>query len=342
MATDSRHMWRVALSALALTVYAAAGLSPLRFEGLPRIVKNGATSTAEGGFRFSSPGMAKTRRPPEWLQKVIAGSSLEVQIEARAARDRQCGSARIFSISKNTSLRNLTIAQEGSDLVVLMRTPETSPNGGAAHKVPGVFADTEVHTIFVTLRDGSLRISVDGAEAREDVVPPHTARTWDPRYRVFLGNEGGGQRPWLGEIRRATVRAGEDVSEYAPSEDLVVGRYYLTFGGGVSCPPLNSSDRALQESDSRRWQMRDRVINVLGFVPLGCLLALLWPTLSVPWLGMVCGTLSVLIETGQLFVPGHHPQIVDLLLNIAGGTIGAVLGKTARSWALAARMRRIE
>jgi len=342
MAEGSRCIWKAALSSLALTLYAAAGLSTLRFEGLPRIVRNGATSAAEGGLRFQSAGMARTRRPPGWLQKVIAGSSLEILIEARAAVNRQCGPARIFSISGNTSLRNLTIGQEGTDLVVRLRTPDTDLNGGAAHTVPAVFADGGFHRIIVALGDESLRISVDGVEAREDVVPAHAARTWDPRYRVFLGNESGGQRPWLGEIRRATVRVGEDLFEYARPEGLVVGRYYLTFGDGVSCPPLNANGRAPRKGDSRWWQLKDEVVNLLGFVPLGCLLALLWPSLSVPWLGMVCGSLSVLIEAGQLFVPGHHPQIVDLLLNTAGGVMGAALGRTARSWVSAARLRRTE
>lgn len=67
---------------------------------------------------------------------------------------------------------------------------------------------------------------------------------------------------------------------------------------------------------------RDLVLNLFGFVPLGALLALLWPRMSRSLATFLCGGLSFLIETGQLMLPGHYPSIVDLTLNTLGGVLG--------------------
>ena len=67
---------------------------------------------------------------------------------------------------------------------------------------------------------------------------------------------------------------------------------------------------------------RDLWINLLGFVPLGALLALLWPRLPLRSAFSLCAALSFLIEAGQLVVPGHFPSVVDIALNTSGGGTG--------------------
>lgn len=72
-------------------------------------------------------------------------------------------------------------------------------------------------------------------------------------------------------------------------------------------------------------ESRDLLINLLGFLPLGALLALLWPRLSIPRITSICAGLSFVIEAGQLVVPGHFPSVVDLALNTLGGALGGWL-----------------
>ncbi len=72
-------------------------------------------------------------------------------------------------------------------------------------------------------------------------------------------------------------------------------------------------------------ESRDLVINLLGFVPLGALLTLLWPGLSIRGAASVCAGLSFVIEAGQLVAPGHYPSVVDLALNTLGGALGCWL-----------------
>ncbi|HEU5182521.1 MAG TPA: VanZ family protein [Candidatus Polarisedimenticolia bacterium] len=66
----------------------------------------------------------------------------------------------------------------------------------------------------------------------------------------------------------------------------------------------------------------DLVFNLLGFLPLGALLSLFWPRMSMSLATSLCAGLSFLIETGQLVLPGHYPSIVDLTLNTLGGALG--------------------
>jgi hypothetical protein len=72
-------------------------------------------------------------------------------------------------------------------------------------------------------------------------------------------------------------------------------------------------------------ETQDLMINLLGFVPLGALLVLLWPRLTVPLAAGLCAAWSFLIEAGQLAVPGHFPSVVDLALNTLGGVLGFLL-----------------
>ena len=125
----SARLWKGSFCVFVFAVYAVLGLSSFHLEGLPRRLANGVEALSGGGVRFRSPGMARTPRVPEWLGSAIQDSTIEVEVEARASVARQCGPARIFTVSRNTSSRDLTIAQEGSDLIVRLRLPSTSPNG---------------------------------------------------------------------------------------------------------------------------------------------------------------------------------------------------------------------
>jgi VanZ family protein len=78
------------------------------------------------------------------------------------------------------------------------------------------------------------------------------------------------------------------------------------------------------------WTGFDVVSNVLGYVPAGFLLALTaWRTgrgRRAIWLAtLVCGALSLAMETLQSYLPTRVPSNVDLALNFLGGWSGAVV-----------------
>ena len=79
----------------------------------------------------------------------------------------------------------------------------------------------------------------------------------------------------------------------------------------------------------RYWTGFDVLSNVLGYAPLGFLLALSllrtrpqWPAIAAAT--FFAGTLSLLLESLQMFLPVRVPSNVDTALNIAGAFMGAV------------------
>ncbi|MEZ5664267.1 MAG: VanZ family protein [Burkholderiaceae bacterium] len=83
----------------------------------------------------------------------------------------------------------------------------------------------------------------------------------------------------------------------------------------------------------RYWTAFDVWSNLLGYIPLGFLLAM--AMLRTGWGGgswvaasAACATLSLVIEMAQTLLPARVPSNLDLALNSAGGVIGAGLAWT--------------
>ena len=88
-----------------------------------------ATINEDGSIQFLSPGMARSVKPPEWLDYAIRLNKFSIRLRVRSRSPDQDGPARIFTVSADPCIRNVTIAQDSSDLVIRLRTPETSFNG---------------------------------------------------------------------------------------------------------------------------------------------------------------------------------------------------------------------
>lgn len=76
------------------------------------------------------------------------------------------------------------------------------------------------------------------------------------------------------------------------------------------------------------WTAFDLVANVLGYGPMGFLLCLALlrsgkVRYAVRWSVLICGVLSLTMETLQVYLPGRVPSNLDLFLNAVGGLIGA-------------------
>jgi glycopeptide antibiotics resistance protein len=81
----------------------------------------------------------------------------------------------------------------------------------------------------------------------------------------------------------------------------------------------------------------DIVLNIIGFMPLGFMLC--------GYLGMrgaigasfaktvlLCGLFSLLIESLQWFLPTRDSDMTDVITNIAGSAVGALLYTVSRRW----------
>jgi VanZ family protein len=85
------------------------------------------------------------------------------------------------------------------------------------------------------------------------------------------------------------------------------------------------------------WTGFDLLANVLGYAPLGFLLALGalrtgHGRLAVLWAALGAGSLSLALETLQSFLPARVPSNLDFALNLAGAWAGAVVATLLEKW----------
>ena len=74
----------------------------------------------------------------------------------------------------------------------------------------------------------------------------------------------------------------------------------------------------------------DVLLNIILFVPLGAAVAL--HVRSLPRCALSAALLSATIELAQLYIPGRDSSLGDVLSNSLGGTLGALLTRTAVLW----------
>jgi hypothetical protein len=309
---------------LLLLVYLLAGFYPFHLQSPSgNEPVNGAVALPKRGVRFRAPGIAYTETAPSWLKDAISTSRFAISLEIRTVDQKQIGPARIFTLSSDRSHRNLTVGQWGPNLSVRIRTPYTSVDGKPAYAVKNVFADLDWHQIDVRIAPGNIEIRVDGETAIIAAMPDQPLKAWDPEYRIALGNELSGDKPWLGDIRKAVVRVGERSFDYlAPGALRFPERFSLKNYHAWKVVPF--------VDDPDIWAaIRDWAINLLGFVPFGWLVVMLrWPHPGVLLAMVLSAGVSSTIEVGQLLVfSDRFPSTQDIIMNTFGGVLGAWLAR---------------
>jgi hypothetical protein len=198
---------------------------------------------------------------------------------------------------------------------VRVRSPLTDLNGLPEYRLANVFADNTWRHIRVDIVPHRLSVAIDGYPRFAATLPERPLAGWDRSYRAAFGNELTNDRPWTGEIRRASVRTGALDVDYLAANELAAPRLLW-----VARPPNFVPFRHLE------WV--DAAVNFLGFIPLGFLLALRarrnGARSAAPIIAFAA-CVSLGLETLQLFLPDRFCSINDLLLNTAGGAIGLVV-----------------
>lgn len=306
---------------LVIATYWIHGFIPFEWKWPVDLFENGASIVATSGLRFSSPGIAHTNHPPKWVKTAIKQSRLVVSLDVRAARTYQVGPARILTLSEDPSYRNLTIGQQGMDLIVRLRHPRTGPNGTPAYLIDDVFATPGWHHIDVVVVAGSLTIRADEDQVLVDSLPPQPLAGWSDNYEFALGNELTGDRPWLGDIRKASVRVDGIEIDYAQRGGLEVPENFRVHS------PLDYQLLPFIRNDIDIAAFQDWALNLVGFMPIGLLIVLQRRGRSSVLIATaLCAALSATIEVGQLLLPLRVTSAEDLILNTFGGALGAWVG----------------
>ena len=298
-------MTRCAPVVLVVLAYAAAAFYPFHIDLAER---NRVQHQGDGSVLFEDPGLLRSGAAPAWVREAMDLHAIEMTLEVKPALIGQAGPARILTLSKDPGERNFTLGQAGTRLIFRLRHPRTNKNGIPAFSVDGVFDSIAWRTLQVRVAKGTLHIAVDGHVRLEESLPPNALGPWDASYALGVGNEITGTRPWLGTVRKAQVRVGG--STYDCLADLQAPFWVRR--------PVHWEGVPFE----LHLDLRDILVNVLGLLPLGAILA--WRCrMSILRATLWSGLLSLLLETGQFAFAARNPSAQDWALNITGGALGA-------------------
>jgi VanZ like family len=306
-----------------LALYAVLSLAPFDWHW-PAPVRNGAIAT-DGGWSFPSAGIVLAAPPLDRAGAAIAAETLDVSLEARSHEAGQTGPARILTISADAYESNLTLAQEGDDLVLRLRSAASDEygnlDGRPVARLRDVLAAGEWIAIDLRLRPGRLTLAIDGVTRLSAALPAAVLATWNTAFPLALGNETTCNRPWRGDIRNVVITRPDGAMPLAQPGEVELP---------ATCRPVEHPPKLVPFVP---FYLDDVLLNILMYVPLGCLLGLLARrrdrrTFAV--LVLTVAGVSLAFETAQLLLPSRFPSVDDLICNTLGGALGIWLGLRLR------------
>jgi hypothetical protein len=138
-------------------------------------------------------------------------NGLTIEAWVKPGDTSQDGPARIVTLSQDPYNRNFTLGQGlwgsyPSDLFdVRLRTTTTRDNGTPSLTTPAGLLTTELtHVVYTRGASGVARIYMGGVERVSGTLGGDLSN-WDESYRLALGNELTGDRPWLGELHLVAI-----------------------------------------------------------------------------------------------------------------------------------------
>jgi VanZ family protein len=311
-----RHVlrqWRRGIVLATAAAYFCLALLPFAWEW--PIVDNHAVWRANV-VAFPAPGLARSTHPPQWTADALASHTVRVSLAVLPYREQQSGPARIFTSSYGPYLRNITIGQEGRDLVLRVRADERDDNGMPEYRFADIFKANRWHRIDLTIEPGRMLFAVEGRTLLNARLSRTPLTRFHPGYFVALGNEVTANRPWLGEIARATVTTPHWSVEYVDREKILLPQPARRFHVQPKLRPFSV------------WNPSDWAVNLIAFVPFGCVVGATSSGARERRFvhALMAGfALSLVIELCQFGLPGRFPSVDDLILN----TLGSVLGFAA-------------
>ena len=159
------------------------------------------------GIEFPEKGQAVSNSSTqEFFNRMVRGSGLTLELWLETGDQNQYGPARILSYSIDSGARNFTIGQSYDQLVVRLRTTETTLNGTNPHLiVDGTFDDRNLQHLVITYDFSEQRVYINGEQKARSEILKGDFSNWDPTCRLVIGNEVTGNRPWKGKLYFAAV-----------------------------------------------------------------------------------------------------------------------------------------
>jgi len=169
------------------------------------VLSGPAGAWGDGAYAASAPARLQSSGPANAITQAIAASgALTLEAWITPQTNAQSGPARILSLSQSPTARNVTLAQDGTQLRLRLRTSTTDKNGVPEFSTPDGAIGADLTHIAVT-RDaaGAVVVYVDGQVAATTTIAGDL-HGWAP-MPVVLANEATGDRPWLGKLHLAAI-----------------------------------------------------------------------------------------------------------------------------------------
>jgi hypothetical protein len=317
------------------------------------------------GVYFGDIGQALSARP---IVSRTGELTLEIWLLLVVVPNR--GNQEIISFYDDQLLRPLVIGQFHRGFLIRGRedNPEGDPRRDKYIGVDelGLAKPSEVKHLAVTVGQAGARLHVNGKATRLS-LPETVARPGEAfGGHLLLGSSDTGWRVWLGSVFGVAVyervlgpaellaHAVHPAGVFNPRlsrDKSMLALYRFEEGRGTrtrSAVPLgpelifprrmtrptrpNFLSNNARDLRDLEWLKADIVRNIIGFVPLGLLLAWKKPAGRI-WLAVAAGfALSLSIELLQSLIPGRDSSLIDLASNSLGTLVGAVLSRLRGFW----------
>jgi hypothetical protein len=188
-------------------------------------------------------------------------NALSIEAWLTPADAAQKGPARIISLSKNPSERNVTLGQEADRFDLRLRTTETSTNGIPSTQTPRRLARPELtHVIATRSQNGQVVLYVNGKRTATGKAAGQTSN-WNRGHQLILANEVTGDRAWRGRLHLVA----------AYSRALSAEEVLQNFSAGPHGHSLSPAERAQQQLLAKQThEFNNRVAPLLARHCLEC------------------------------------------------------------------------
>lgn len=195
-----------------------------------KLVTDRSDSGASLDLHLADQQHAISREPATKIIAAIKRSeAFGLELWLTPSSNNQSGPARIVTLSQDTGQRNFTLGQDGTRLDLRLRTTERDGNGLPSVSTPdGLLTTTKQHVVVTRTKDGEVTIYLNGKSILHEQVDGSLAN-WNDDFRLALGNEVTGDRPWQGAIHRLAIfdraLSESEVSQYFKSDSKTFPSY---------------------------------------------------------------------------------------------------------------------
>jgi hypothetical protein len=336
------HLWGLVFLWIVITLIVT--LSPFNFT-----FNNSVTTPAEGGLHFQSPSIAYIHLTPATFGEI---RKFTIVTEAKPDGSEKKYNGILFGYCYDHFNYNFYAMQAGKDFTFFI----THRSGLQRIFVRDIFEWNQSVRIAITYDGEKIRVIKNGQVQEEVTAKNLDFSSWNISYPLVLANSGMGWFPWSGTIYSL------DIFDYA----IMISNSPQNTVSKDQTPPLLSlsfhhiqtrmnSIKADAASDSlvipalllppvkglfshmhylletKRWNLRDFILNFLWFMPFGLLLKPLLDKITGRnslnfWLTFTAGfALTITIESLQVLLPIRNTSITDVLFNTLGTLAGSFL-----------------